>query len=78
MERIAPPPKDQPVSFSLPKIHKAMDASVAAESVLAAMITGELTQIEATRVMWLIDSYRRSLELTDIEERLQALEEKGD
>ena len=55
-----------------------MDASVAAESVLAAMITGELTQIEATRVMRLIDSYRRSLELTDIEERLQALEEKGD
>jgi len=77
MERIAPPPKDQPVSFSLPKIHKAMDASVAAESVLAAMSTGELTQI-ATRVMRLIDSYRRSLELTDIEERLQALEEKGD
>ena len=78
MEHIAPPPKDQPVSFSPPKIHKAMDASVAAESELAAMITGELTQIEATRVMRLIDSYRRSLELTDIEERLQALEEKGD
>ena len=74
MERIAPPPKDQPVSFSLPKIHKAMDASVAAESVLAAMSTGELTPIEATRVMGLIDSYRRTLEMTEIEERLQALE----
>ena len=78
MERIAPPPKDQPVSFSLPKIHKAMDASVAAESALAAVSTGELTQIEATRLMVLIDSYRRSFELTDIDERLQALEEKGD
>ena len=78
MERIAPPPKDQPVSFSLPKIHKAVDASVAAESALAAVSTSELIQIEATRVMVLIDSYRRSLELTDIEERLQALEEKGD
>ena len=29
---------------------------------------------EATRVMGLIDSYRRTLELTEIEERLQALE----
>jgi len=36
---------------------------------------GELTPIEwNTRVMGLIDSYRRTLELTEIEERLQALE----
>ena len=30
--------------------------------------------IKGTRVMGLIDSYRRTLELTEIEERLQALE----
>ena len=30
--------------------------------------------IEATRVMGLIDSYRRTLELTDIETRIAALE----
>ena len=35
---------------------------------------GELTPIEGTRVMGLIDSYRRTLELTEIEERLQGLE----
>ena len=35
---------------------------------------GELTLIEATRVMGLIDSFRRTLELTEIEQRLQALE----
>ena len=33
-----------------------------------------INPIEATRVMGLIDSYRRTLELTEIEERLQALE----
>ena len=33
-----------------------------------------LTPIEATRVMGLIDSYRRTLELTEIEERLRVLE----
>ena len=74
MERIAPAPKDQPVSFSLPKMNNAMDASKAAGSVLSAVSEGELTPIEATRVMGLVDSFRRTLELTEIEERLQALE----
>ena len=73
MERIVPTPKDQPVSFSLPKMHNALDASEAAR-VLTAVSEGELTPIEATRVMGLIESYRRTLELTEIEERLQALE----
>ena len=74
MERIAPAPKDQPVSFNSPKMNDAMDASKAAGSVLTAVSKGELTPMEATRVMGLIDSYRRALELTEIEERLRALE----
>ena len=52
----------------------AMDASQAAGSVLNAVGDGTLTPIEGTRVMALIDSYRRTLELTDIEQRLQTLE----
>jgi hypothetical protein len=52
----------------------ANDASEAAGSVLRAVSDGELTPIEATRVMGLIDSFRRTLELTDIENRLKALE----
>ena len=75
IERIASAPKDQPVSFSLPRMNNAMDASEAAGSVLTAVSEGELTPIEALRVMGLIDSYRRTLKLTEIEERLRALEE---
>ena len=74
MDRIAPPMKDRPVVFSLPRMHGAMDASEAAGSVLNAVGDGTLTPIEGTRVMGLIDSYRRTLELTDIEYRLKALE----
>ena len=37
MERIAPAPKDQPISFSLPKMNNALDASEAAGSVLTAV-----------------------------------------
>ena len=75
MDRIAPPPKDNPVRFALKRMRGAMDASEAAASVLAAVSEGELTPIEGTRVMGLIDSYRRALELTEIEQRLKALED---
>ena len=74
LERIAPAPKDNPVSFPLPQMNNALDASQAASSVLIAVSEGNLTPIEATRVMGLIDSYRRTLELTEIEQRLQVLE----
>ena len=74
MDRIAPLPKDAAVTFSMPTMSNALDASVAAGSVLKAVSEGELTPIEATRVMGLIDSYRRTLELTEIEERLRVLE----
>ena len=78
MERIAPAPKDKSVSFPLPDMNDAMDASQAASSVLTAVSEGELTPIEATRVMGLIDSYRRTLELTEIEERMRALESSNE
>ena len=74
MERIAPGPKDQPMSFALSSMQSASDASQAAADVLRAVSDGEITPIEATRVMGLIDSYRRTLELTDIETRIAALE----
>ena len=74
MERIAPAPKDNSVSFPLLEMKDAMDASKAASSILTAVSEVELSPIEGIRVMGLIDSYRRTLELTEIEERLQALE----
>ena len=74
MDRIAPAPKDAAVNFYMPSMNNALDAAEAAGSVLRAVSEGMLTPIEATRVMGLIDSYRRTLELTEIEERLRALE----
>ena len=76
MERIAPAPKDNPVSFPLPQMNNALDASKAAGSILTAVSEGNLTPIEATRVMGLIDSYRRILELAEIENRLKVLEDE--
>ena len=74
MDRIAPSPKDKPICFSLPDMRCARDTSEAAGGILRAVVNGDITPIEATRVMGLIDSYRRTLELTEIEHRLSALE----
>ena len=74
IDRIAPLPKDNTISFTLPHMENAKDASKAAGSVLKAVSIGEITPIEGSRVMGLIDSFRRTLELTVIEHRIQALE----
>ena len=74
MDRIAPAPKDAAVNFYMPSMNNALDTTEAAGSVLKAVSEGELPPIEATRVMGLIDSYRRTLELTDIETGITALE----
>ena len=50
-----------------------VDVSKAASSVLTAVSEGE-TYSNGTGVMGLIDSDRRTLKLTEIEERLQTLE----
>ena len=75
MERIASAPKNNSVSFPLPEMKDSMDASKAVSKVLTAVSKGgNLLQLKEPRVMGLIDSFRRTLELTEIEERLQALE----
>ena len=43
MDRIAPPPKDPTVTFSMPTMRNAIDAAEATGSVLRAVIEGELT-----------------------------------
>ena len=70
LERVAPPRKDSPVQFPLPKMASAHDAAVAAASVLQAVSEGDLTPGEGAQVMGLVDSYRRTLEVTELEARV--------
>ena len=74
LERVAPPRKDVPVSFALPTMTCAKDAAAAAGAVLQAVSAGDLTPAEGAQVMGLIDSYRRTLESTELEARVAALE----
>lgn len=74
LDRIAPPRKDNPVQFALPSMATAHDAAQAAGAVLTAVAEGDLTPAEGAQVMGLVDSYRRTLEVTELETRLAALE----
>lgn len=76
LERIAPPRRDAPVTFKLPPMATANDAATAAASVLATVADGEMTPAEGAHVMALIETYRRTLETTEIEKRLKDLEER--
>lgn len=74
LERIAPPRRDAPVQFTLPRMATALDAAKAAGAVLEAVAAGELTPTEGAHLMALVETYRRTLETTELEARVAALE----
>lgn len=77
LERIAPTKKDAPVQFDLPPMRSAADAARSAQSVLNAVSNGDLTPLEGASVMSLIETYRKTLETTEFEARIKALEEQA-
>jgi hypothetical protein len=76
LERLVPARKDAPIQFDLPPINDASEAAQAAQSVLQAVSEGSISPLEGAAVMGLVESYRRTLELTEFEQRLKDLEEK--
>ena len=74
LERIAPPRRDAPVTFALPAMQSAKDAATAAAAVLESVAVGDLTPTEGAHVMSLVEIYRRTLETTELETRMAALE----
>ena len=65
------------MTFPLPSMRSAGDAAKAAGAVLEAVADGELTPIEGAHVMGLVDAFRRTLEASEFEVRLAALEARS-
>lgn len=74
LERIAPPQKDRPVIFALPRLETPADAVKAAAALLAAVASGDLTPCEAEALSRLVERFVRAIEANDILERLESLE----
>jgi Family of unknown function (DUF5681) len=74
LERIVPPRKDRPVSFSLPSIKTVADAIAATGALVAAVAVGDITPSEAAELSKLIDACVKTLEVGDLAERITKLE----
>lgn len=74
IERLAPARKDSTVTFDLPQMKRPTDAVAALGAVTEAVAAGQLTPTEALKVAAVIDTFRRTLDLEEIEARLAALE----
>lgn len=74
MDRLAPPRRDRPVTFTLPDIETTGDLPRATKAILDAVATGDLTPSEAAELGKLVDAHVRAIEVTDISKRLDALE----
>ena len=76
LERLAPPRKDAPVRFDLPAMQGAESAASAMGAILASVANGDLTPSEASSLAGIVEGYRKTLELTGLEARIKALEER--
>jgi Family of unknown function (DUF5681) len=77
LERLLAPRRERRVAFEFPEIiETAADAVRASSMVLGECAAGNLSPSEASEIMGLISSHVRVLEVTEIESRLAALENK--
>ena len=58
-------------------MQSASDAAKAAGAVLEAVADGDLTPTEGAHIMALVETYRRTLETSELEKRLRTLEGGG-
>lgn len=76
MDRILPVRKDRPTPFQLPPIETAKDLPTAMASITQAVADGDLTLLEAAEASRLVENYARTVEVTEVMARLDALEQE--
>ena len=74
LDRLAPARKDRHIEVTLPKMERASDAADASAAIVEAASSGELTPSEAGELMKIVESYARSLQVSEFEARLERLE----
>lgn len=74
LDRVWPVRRGRPVMFTMPPVSSAADTAKALSGVLEAVAGGLLSIEEGQGLAAILESQRKTLELTAIEERLTALE----
>jgi len=76
LDRLLPPRHDRPLNFKIPALDSADDASKAMAAITTGVASGELTPAEAGELSRVVEAYVKALEVTEIERRLKALEDR--
>ena len=76
LERICPPRKDLPIKVNLPKVKTVEDSTKLTSALLEKVTSGELTPSQGELLSRLAEKHIRTLQLNDLEFRLQQLEER--
>lgn len=74
LERIAPPVRERPIRLDMPEVASIADCAIAQQAVVQAVASGQLLPGEGGALADLIELRRRSLETSDLSERLAAIE----
>jgi len=74
LSRVWPARKGRPVTMDLPQIETAADIVTALGAVADATVRGDITPDEASAVANVLEVKRRSIETTNLERRIHALE----
>jgi hypothetical protein len=76
LNTLVPPRRERMVEVELPKIESAADARKASSAVIAACAAGELSPREASEIMGLISAHMGTIEVAELEARVDGLENK--
>ena len=77
LDRLIPPRRERFVAFALPNIASPSDLVAGAAALVEAVAAGDLTPSEAASLSQLLAGVAKTLEVTEIEERLKKLEDSS-
>lgn len=77
LDRLMPVRKDRPITFTLPDIETASDLTKATKALMQGVAGGEITPAEAAELSKLVDAHVKAITVSELGERLIALEQAG-
>ena len=75
LERLLPVVKDKPIAVTLPDASTAAGLKEAHNAILQLLSNGDITPLEANTLSGVLKEYRLSVESSEFDERLKALED---
>ena len=76
LDRIVPPRRERPVQFRLPALRTQRDAAAAMAAIADAVANGNISTSEAAELSMIVESFVRTVEASEFDQRLQALENR--